>query len=245
MIDTMYQILAKFGFNEPLHPPITHMPIGLTVGALIFLLVAIFFKKKNLVMTARHVSILAFIFAFPTIILGVIDWIHFYHAALITPIKIKMVLAVVVLIVLGIGIIVGSEVKTHSVTMTVLYSIAFVSVIGLGYFGSGLIYGRGVEQQPQSQSEDQGPAVVSASGQAVFTANCQGCHPNGGNIIVPKLSIKSSKKLVNKNIFIAFLRDPKMPDGSSGQMPPFSAQEISDTKAGDLYDYIITMIKKW
>ena len=144
MIDDFYAMLAKLGFKEPLHSPITHMPIGLVVGALIFLLVAIVFKKKDLILTARHASILAFIFVFPTILLGVMDWIHFYHATLFTPIKIKMVLASVALIVLGAGIILGSEIKLHTMTMTVLYVAAFFVMIGLGYFGSGIVYGRGL-----------------------------------------------------------------------------------------------------
>jgi hypothetical protein len=144
MIDDLYAMLAKLGFKEPLHSPITHMPIGLAVGALIFFLVAIVFKKKELVLTARHASILAFIFVFPTILLGVMDWIHFYHAALFTPIKIKMVLASMALIVLGAGIILGSEIKLHTMTMTILYVAAFFVMIGLGYFGSGIVYGRGL-----------------------------------------------------------------------------------------------------
>lgn len=145
MIDDLYALLAKIGFKEPLHSPITHMPIGLVAGALIFFLVAVIFKRKNLVLTARHASILAFIFAFPTIMLGVMDWIHFYHAALFVPIMIKMTLAGIALTVLGAGIILGSEIKLHTMTMTVLYVIAFIAMIGLGYFGSGIIYGRGLQ----------------------------------------------------------------------------------------------------
>jgi uncharacterized membrane protein len=144
MIDDLYALLSKFGFKEPLHSPVTHMPIGLVVGALIFFLVAIIFKRKNLVLTARHASILAFIFAFPTIMLGVMDWIHFYHAALFVPIIIKMTLAGIALTVLGAGIILGSEIKLRTMTMTVLYVTAFIAMIGLGYFGSGIIYGRGL-----------------------------------------------------------------------------------------------------
>jgi len=149
MLDTLYSILSGMGFKEPLHSPITHMPVGLVVGALIFFIIALVFKKKELQMTARHVSILAFVFAFPTILFGVMDWIHFYHAVLFTPIKIKMALAAIVLLVLGAGIILGSEIKVPSFAMTLLYSAAFVCVIGLGYFGSGIIYGRGLEMKPK------------------------------------------------------------------------------------------------
>jgi uncharacterized membrane protein len=152
MIDQLYALLARLGFTEPLHSPITHMPIGLVAGALIFFLVGIFFKRKNLVLTARHASILAFIFVFPTILLGVFDWIHFYHATLFTPIIIKMTLASVAIVVLGTGIIVGSEIKLHSITMTVVYALAFVVMIGLGFFGSGIIYGRGLSMKTPKQA---------------------------------------------------------------------------------------------
>jgi uncharacterized membrane protein len=151
MIDGLYAILARFGFSEPLHSPITHMPIGLAIGALIFFITALLFKRKNLVLTARHASILAFIFVFPTILLGVFDWIHFYHATLYTPIKIKMGLASLTLLLLGAGIILGSEVKLHSISMTILYGAASISLVGLGYFGAGIIYGRGLEMKPAIQ----------------------------------------------------------------------------------------------
>lgn len=145
MIDALYALLATFGFNEPLHSPITHMPIGLVTGALIFFIVAVVFKKKELVLTARHASILAFIFVFPTIMLGVFDWIHFYHSALYTPIKIKMGLATLAMLLLGVGIILGSEIKLHSIAMTVIYAVTALVMVGLGYFGAGIIYGRGLE----------------------------------------------------------------------------------------------------
>jgi protein SCO1 len=145
MLDNMYELLAAFGFKDPLHPPITHMPIGLAVGAAIFFLAAVIYKRQNLILTARHVSILSFIFAFPTIMFGVMDWIHFYHAALFTPIIIKMVLAAVLLTVLGAGIILGSEIRMHETGMIILYMIALGAVSGLGYYGSQIIYGRGLE----------------------------------------------------------------------------------------------------
>jgi mono/diheme cytochrome c family protein len=243
MIDALYQFLARLGFKEPIHPPITHMPIGLVVGALVFFLVAIIFKKKNLIMTARHVSILALLFAIPTILFGVFDWVHFYHAAMIGPIKIKMILATLVLLLLGTGIIVGSEVKVHSVTLAVIYALAFVCVIGLGYLGAGLIYGRGVEAPTPSSSQP--VSAAESSGKAVFAANCRSCHPGGGNTIEPKLPLKASKKLADKAGFVAFIRSPKMPDGSAGAMPPFDADTVSDAQASDLFAFVTASSPNW
>jgi uncharacterized membrane protein len=164
MIDDLYSLLAKFGFNEPLHSPITHMPIGLAVGALVFFLVAVLFKRKNLALTARHASILAFIFVFPTVLLGVFDWVHFYHATLYTPIKIKMGLASLALLFLGAGIILGSEIKLHSIAMTIVYAATCLVMTGLGYFGAGIVYGRGLEmKRPQQTSPAQTKHVASDS----------------------------------------------------------------------------------
>jgi uncharacterized membrane protein len=163
MIDDLYALLARLGFAEPLHSPITHMPIGLAAGALIFFLIAVFFKRREMVVTARHASILAFVFVFPTIMLGVMDWIHFYHAVLFVPIIIKMILASVALVVLGAGIILGSEIKLHTVTTAVLYAIAFGAMVGLGYFGAGIIYGRGLQVKPPHESA---AAIVSSSSNA-------------------------------------------------------------------------------
>jgi uncharacterized membrane protein len=163
MIDDLYALLARLGFAEPLHSPITHMPIGLAAGALIFFLIAVFFKRREMVVTARHASILAFVFVFPTIMLGVMDWIHFYHAVLFAPIIIKMILASVALVVLGAGIILGSEIKLHTVTTAVLYAVAFGAMVGLGYFGAGIIYGRGLQVKPPHEAA---AAVVSSSSNA-------------------------------------------------------------------------------
>src|SRR5271157_2338875 len=133
MIDALYALLARLGFTDPLHAPLTHIPIGLVISAFLLFLVAVIFGKKNLITTARHVSILAFIFVFPTILFGVFDWLHFYKGALIQPIKMKMILASILLVALAIGIIIGSELKVHAAPMIVLYGIAFLAVIGLGW----------------------------------------------------------------------------------------------------------------
>jgi uncharacterized membrane protein len=235
MIDGLYQFLASIGFNEPLHPPITHMPIGLVVGALVFFLIAIVFKRKNLVLSARHASILAFAFAFPTILFGVFDWIHFYKAALIAPIVIKMALAGIVILVLGAGIILGSEIRLHSMWMTIIYAAAFICVIGLGYFGAGIIYGRGTGNANEQLTKQE------LSGKEVFTMNCGACHANGENSIDPRYPLKTSQKIKDQAGFIAFVRDPKTADGSPGNMPAFMESDISGEKAGDLFAYINAM----
>jgi mono/diheme cytochrome c family protein len=256
-MDSLYGLIAKTGFTDPLHAPLTHIPIGLVIGAFLFMLVAVIFGRKNLITTARHVSILAFLFVFPTILFGVFDWLHFYKGALIQPIKIKMILASVVLVLLGAGIIMGSEIKMRSGPMIVIYGLAFLAVIGLGWYGARLVPGvyssiaaasaqqaqQGAQAGQQAGTKTGGPTVP--PGQQLFSENCASCHPDGGNVVEAKLPVKTSEKLESLASFTTFVRSPKMPDGSEGQMPPFAADTISAQQMGDLYAYIKSMASVW
>ena len=249
MIDSLYELMAKIGFTDPLHAPLTHIPIGLVIGAFLFFLVAVIFGRKNLVVTARHISILAFIFVFPTILFGVFDWLHFYKGVLIAPIKYKMILASAVLVLLAAGIIVGSELKVRTAPMMVIYALAVVGVVGLGWFGGKLVYGGFSPAQQAAPAAaaaaSTGSAPAAPAGQRLFAANCASCHPNGGNAIVAELPLKKSKMLATAATLTAFVRSPKMPDGSEGQMPPFPPDQISDRQVGDLYSYIHSMLAAW
>jgi mono/diheme cytochrome c family protein len=262
MIDSLYQLIARTGFTDPLHAPITHIPIGLVIGAFLFFLVAIIFSRKSLITTARHVSILAFIFVFPTILFGVFDWLHFFKGVLLQPIRMKMILASSVLVLLAIGIILGGQTKLFAGWMIAIYALAFIGVVGLGWYGARLVYGgfggssaqaapqatqpapQGTQPALQSGRAATGAATAGAAaasvtaGQKLFADNCSACHPNGTNIIEAKLPIKGSKKLVDLAAFRGFIRAPAMPDGSQGQMPPFPADQITDAQAANLYAYI-------
>ena len=142
MINSLYRMLNSLGFTDPIHSPMTHIPIGLVIGAFVFFAVALIFKRKQLVPTARHASILALIFVFPTILFGVFDWIHFYHGAPMLAIKVKMVLAAALIVLLVIGIVLGGRAKSHNGWMMIIYALCVLTVVGLGYFGAGIIYGR-------------------------------------------------------------------------------------------------------
>lgn len=261
MIDSLYRLLASLGYTDPLHAPVTHMPIGLVMGAFVFFVVALIFKRRQLVITARHVSILALIFVFPTILFGVFDWVHFYHAALLPAIKIKMVLAGSLSVLLAIGIILGGDAKPHNLWMVILYAACVGCVVALGWFGAGLIYGRssgaaavshaaapaGASAAPAAQGA--APPAQSAAGgnaaagQRLFADNCQACHANGQNVVVSSLPIRGSKRLASLNGFVAFVRAPSMPDGSEGDMPAFPASALSDAQVKDLYAYVTSAWK--
>ena len=227
------------------------MPIGLIAGALVFFLVALIFKRKQLVLSARHASILALVFAVPTILFGVFDWMHFYHGVFFPAIKYKMFLAGAVVILLGLGIILGSEIKLRSLAMTLIYALCFVAAVGLGYFGGNIVYGQG--QAPAVASSSQigvsaappSPAPVgdNAEGRSLFASNCQACHAGGGNSIAASLPIKGSKKLANLESFTGFIRAPSMPDGKPGDMPPFGKDTLDDGQVSKLYSFVSTEFK--
>ncbi len=245
MADALYALLARLGFTDPLHALLVHMPIGLVTGALVFFLVALVFQRSRLVLTARHAAILAFMFVFPTILTGVFDWLHFYHGVLLPAIRMKMILAGTVLLVLGAAIVLGSEIKLRTIGMTVLYALAFVAVVGLGYYGGGLVYGRGGGASVAAAAGGAGapaaPSAAAKAGEPVFVANCQACHPRGGNSVDPALPLKTSKKLADEKAFVAFIRNPLMPDGTAGAMPPFGADVVTDAQAASLYAYVTAM----
>jgi cytochrome c2 len=169
MIDFVYQILTKTGYTHPLHPTLTHVPIGMVIGAFLFALAAMVFLRTSLSHTARHCIILALIGLLPTALLGVMDWQHFYGGALLFPIKMKLALAGVLLVFLILAVAFGLSSKTLPRTLFALYLFCILTVVGLGYFGAELVYGT---KAPAGEK----PEGLAAEGAAIFKQNCSACH---------------------------------------------------------------------
>ena len=72
-------------------------------------------------------------------------------------------------------------------------------------------------------------------GEAVFKEKCAACHPDGGNIINPKETLKG-------------IKDPKKITSKirkgGGGMTAFDAKAVSDADAKAVADYIIKTFKK-
>ena len=121
MIHAVYQLLARRGYDRPIHPPATHITIGLTVGTLVFGLVSVTFQRPRL--KARQ--------WIPTII-------------------IKMFLPGALFVVLFVALFLGSgregEVAATSGAVwrsprsIVVSAVCFGLVTALGYFGATLVY---------------------------------------------------------------------------------------------------------
>jgi mono/diheme cytochrome c family protein len=107
-------------------------------------------------------------------------------------------------------------------------------VVGLGYFGGTLVFGARVKAAPQEFKV----------GMGIFDNNCSGCHPHGGNIIKPNLPLIRAPELAQFDSFVAFIRNPTLPDGSKGPMPDFPEKKISQKQAEQLYQYITEVLAK-
>lgn len=77
--------------------------------------------------------------------------------------------------------------------------------------------------------------AVENSGEATFKAKCASCHPDGGNIMNSKATLKGKK---DSKMIISKVRK------GGGGMPAFDAKAISDADAKLMADYIIKTFKK-
>ena len=242
MIDSIYRLIGGFGYTHPLHPPTTHLPIGLVIGAFVLGLTAFLFKKPLLAQSARHVFILALIFFFPTVLLGFMDWQHFYAGAFVFPIQMKIRLSIVLGILLGIGVLLFRETEKSAHRSLPIFGLCFLVVLTIGYFGGDLVFGEktaSLNQEDSSLKQEDYTA-----GKDIFAANCIGCHPNGGNVILPEFPIRGSSRLNDLGAFMFFFRNPTLPDGQKGPMPSFSETTVSDSQAKDLYLFLTRVLVK-
>lgn len=223
MFNGFYHALNAIGYNHPIHPALVSMPIGLVVGAFVLLLAAIVFRKPNLAVSARHVMILAFLFLIVTVAAGVVDWMHFYSGVWLFPIKVKVGLASLLFVLMVLAIILGAILKkpTSSIVV-VVYALCFFTTVGLGYFGGNLVFGGRTLPLPAKYH----------AGQTIYSMNCSGCHPYGGNAIKPRSAILGSDKLDTLPKFVHWLRNARPP------MPKFLPSRISDAQAQQLYQYL-------
>ena len=229
MIETLYILLEKIGYIHPIHPPFTHGPIGAVMVAFCLGIAVLLWRRQNLLMSAYHAIIIAFILLIPTVLAGIMDWQHFYSGAWIFPIQMKIALAITLLILLSITLLVFRNGNVRPSIKIILCTLCLFNVMGLGYFGGQLVY----EGRIPAVSENFLP------GRKIFVNHCSGCHPNGGNILFPNLPLRTAPQLKSYQTFIEFVRNPTLPNGLKGPMPVFTQSKLSDPQAEELYSYII------
>lgn len=252
-IDFIYRLLENLGYTHPIHPPFTHLTIGLVMGGLIFKLIAIMPGYGKYATTARHCGSLAFVLVFPTVILGLMDWYHYYGASWIFPIQMKIILAGILILLLVLSIILHIRTPALSGLILVIYLFSFLTVVGLGYFGGEIVFGQkfnkadkarsGVEKTAPADSESTG--VVFADVDTVFSNNCTNCHT--GNNPPKGLSLSSYQDVMkgSKNHPVVVPGKPeeseliKRVKGESTPQMPIGAPALSDSDISTLEKWIL------
>ena len=164
MTENLYSYLAELGYHHPLHPALTHLPVGLTIGAFVFIALAWLLRQPRYAHTARHCTVLAFLAAIPTAILGYMDWQHFYGGTMLFPVQAKLVLASALLILLLLVAWNGLRREKATFFRLLAHLLCLVLVVCLGYFGGELVYGEKPAAAPAIETA--GPAPEQETGQA-------------------------------------------------------------------------------
>lgn len=140
MIESLYTLLASIGFTHPLHPMLTHIPMGMIIGMVIFSFLGVVAKNDTLMQTAFHCSVLALVAIVPVIGAGILDWLHLLQGAWNPYIIAKMIIAGILTVVLATAIIVKRKGATPG-KMLLIYLLCLACAGGLGYSGGELVYG--------------------------------------------------------------------------------------------------------
>lgn len=234
MIDQLYDFFSKWGYIHPIHPPLTHGPIGAIIVAFLLGIAAWIWPRKNLRQSAYYAVIIAFILFFPTVLAGILDWQYYYSGAFFSPIQIKIALTIILLLLLSITLVTGRNANAPIWIMNTLFTLCLINAVGLGYFGGRLVYEGRLPEAEERYSH----------GRKIFVNRCSGCHVNGGNIIYPNLPLRSAPQLESYEQFLEFIRNPRLPNGEIGPMPAFKADKLTDRQARELYNYIIHGLTK-
>ena len=237
MIEFLFKTLANVGYTHPIHPPVTHIAVGMVIGAFLFGIVAWKLRHQALAKTAHHCIILALLALLPTVFAGLMDWQHYYAGAWLFPIKMKLALAVLLLILLVFAWTAGCRGETVSKSAVIIYALCLVNAMAIGYFGGELVFAG-----KTAQKEKETPGFELKAEQ--FTRSCSACHANGGNNIKSHLPLKDAPQLVNFETFLAYIRNPRSRDGSPTLMPSFSPEKLSDQQAMEVYQYIVKVLRK-
>jgi len=230
MISALYQALSNIGYTHPIHPVVTHIPVGLVIGGFIFALTGTILKRPSLAKSARNCFWLALLILPVAVLFGLMDWQYFYAGAWLMPIIMKMVLAAVLLVLLIVTLIPFRE-----KVPLVLYCLCLFIVIGIGFFGGELVYGtRSTKEAPNDARVEQGAAF--------FAQNCAMCHYSdrtdirigpGLKDLFKKDKLPISGKPVTDDSIKSLLKTPV------DRMPAFV--DITEEELGALIEYLKTI----
>lgn len=231
----LYEWLSHAGYRHPLHPPATHIPVGLVIGAFIFLLAGRIFKRESLGRTAKHCIILALMVAPVAALLGVMDWQHFYGGVLLAPIRVKLALAGVLVLLLLLAWKVSPKTDAARKRTIAVYALCLMTVSGLGFFGGELVYG---PKATDTAIEDD----LVRQGARLFAESCALCHYSdstetkigpGFKGLFQRPHLPFSQRPVSKTSIAGQLKKP------FDRMPAFP--DLTDEQVQSLVAYLKTL----
>lgn len=140
MTEVIFEFLNKIGFVHPLHPALTHIPMGMVMGAVTFRLVSFLPRLKVLARTGYHCIILGLLGMFPTAFSGYLDWQHTFGGNWDFLIILKMILAIILTVLLATIAIVDDPENPRFDKTTLFYFLTLLLAIGLGFSGGELTH---------------------------------------------------------------------------------------------------------
>lgn len=140
MVERLYSLLASLGYSHPLHPMLTHIPMGMVIGMVIFSLIGLLSKNGIYMRTAFHCSVLALIAVVPVIGAGILDWLQFQQGEWSPFIIAKMVLGSLLTVLLAVSIMLKRK-GASPTKILIVYLLCLACASGLGYAGGELVYG--------------------------------------------------------------------------------------------------------
>lgn len=141
MTEYIFELFNKVGFTHPLHPAMTHIPMGMVMGAVVFRITSFLPNLKKLAQTGYHCAVLGLLGIFPTIFTGYLDWQNSYGGEWRFLIVLKMILAIAFGVVLTVIVLKDEPENPKLDNKTFLYVIIVFMAIGLGFSGGELQYG--------------------------------------------------------------------------------------------------------
>lgn len=171
MASLFYDFLKSLGYNHPFHPALTHVPVGLVIASFIFMFLAFFLRGSTFGQTSKHCIILALLSAIPTVVVGYFDWQIFYAGSYIFPIIMKMMLAGLLMVLLIILVFISLKNEGSFSRRFLIHFLVLLIVMGIGYFGGELVYGKKTTSPPVVEINESALA-----GMKLFDTKCSFCH---------------------------------------------------------------------
>lgn len=140
-MDRIYKFFDAIGYANLFHAPLTRMPTGLVVGAIVLAFLAYRYNRPDFAKASRYLLILALFFLIPASLSGIMDWQHNYNGVWVFAIEIKIILSALLLPLLALGIYITRKNEVCSRGILAIYVLYFLIVVVLGYLGGGLVMG--------------------------------------------------------------------------------------------------------